>query len=96
MALPDDLANLVEIESAEIEVSSNVNFSFDWGTIGIIVGAVVALLVVIFAIAFFCGRGCGFCCDNVCCKGDGMLRGVFFHALFSATIMCFNNKFYIP
>ena len=54
MSLPD---SILEIETAEIDVSSNVNFTFDWGTIGIIIGCVVGLLVVIFAIAFFCGRG---------------------------------------
>jgi hypothetical protein len=63
-----DLGSVLGIENADINVSSNVNFTFDWGTIGIIVGSVVALLAVIFAIAFFCGRGCGLCVDNICCK----------------------------
>ena len=70
----DDLAGLVEIQSADIDVSSSVNFSFDWGTIGVIIGSIVGLLVVIFAIAFFCGRGFGFCCDNVCCKGKALVN----------------------
>jgi len=55
---------LIDVESANIEVNSNLNLNFDWGTIGIIVGAVVGIVVVIFIIVYFCGRGSANCCDN--------------------------------
>ena len=57
-----DIASL--LDNAEIDVSSTVNFNFDWGTIGIIIGSVVALVIVIIIIVYVCGRGGVNCCDS--------------------------------
>ena len=57
-----DISSL--LDNAEIDVSSTVNFNFNWGTIGIIVGSVVALVIVIIIIVYVCGRGGVNCCDT--------------------------------
>ena len=57
-----DISSL--LDNAEIDVSSTVNFNFNWGTIGIIVGSVVALVIIIIIIVYVCGRGGVNCCDT--------------------------------
>ena len=57
-----DISSL--LDNAEIDVNSTVNFNFNWGTIGIIVGSVVAVVVIIIIIVYVCGRGGVNCCDT--------------------------------
>ena len=57
-----DIASL--LDNAEIDVSSTVNFNFDWGTIGIIIGSVIALVIVVIIIVYVCGRGGVNCADS--------------------------------
>ena len=65
-----DISSL--LDNAEIDVSSTVNFNFNWGTIGIIVGSVVALVIIIIIIVYVCGRGGVNCCDTgmACSKSN--------------------------
>jgi len=68
------MSSLLQVESADVTVDSDVNFSFDAGTLALIIGIVVGLIIVIFVIAYFCGRGTCTMCDNVCCKGRALIR----------------------
>ena len=64
-------AGLLEIESAEINLDSDINLNLDSGGIGIVLAVFVGLIVVIVVVITLCSRYCCNCCDNLCFQGRG-------------------------
>ena len=64
-------SGLLGIESAEINLDSDINLNLDSSAIGIVVAVLVGLIVVIVIVVTLCSRYCCNCCDNLCFQGRG-------------------------
>lgn len=62
---------LLGIESAEINLDSDINLNLDSSAIGIVVTVVIVLVIVIIVIIALCSKYCCNCCDNLCFQGKG-------------------------